>query len=49
MANYNQQDINQATGTTIQAILKKAPIMIYEVTKWIISFIKDMYGMIVGK
>jgi len=50
MANYyNQQDLNKLSGQSIQTILKKIPIYTYEIVKWLIDFVKQMYKMVVGK
>ena len=50
MANYyNQQDFNKVSGQSIQTMLKKLPIYTYEIIKWLIDFIKQMYKMVVGK
>lgn len=49
MVNYNQQDFNQATGSAMQTMLKKAPLMAYDITKWIFNFINQMISMVMGK
>lgn len=49
MTNYfNQQDINSTAGSMAQSAFKKAPIIVYDVIKWLINFIKSMWKMVTG-